>query len=268
MPTTGGLGGGDLQGRRAGNFEAARLLRGLSARCAAFTGSNPSWRAPGRRRRLGVVSRLIRMSSSRRVARRWSRGPSRRVGRDGIKVQARVAFTLHDPRRGPIVRHCYYQDKAQALEAAGGVEWPVMSQEKVETVLRASTAFNRGDCDGAVRAHGTRTSSTSDPPSAVPSRGIYRRPRRVHRGVRTDRATLGLRRLAPMSSSEFDRRGRCTSSLRARCRPRDAEAASRSSGRSGSLWTVRDGKVRRGWVLSGPRRGPRSRRAVGVGDVA
>jgi SnoaL-like domain len=58
------------------------------------------------------------------------------VGRDGLEVQARLTwlFTIRD---GAIQRACMYQERSEALEAAGLSE----SQENLEIVRRAFPAW-------------------------------------------------------------------------------------------------------------------------------
>jgi hypothetical protein len=61
------------------------------------------------------------MSSSRQVSTWWCPWTYHAVGRDGIEVQARTTwlFTLRDSR---VERVCLFQEKEEALEAAGPSE--------------------------------------------------------------------------------------------------------------------------------------------------
>ena len=70
-------------------------------------------------------------------------------GRDGIEVQARGiwVWTL---RGGSIVRACLYQDRQEALEAAGLSE-QAMSQEDIKILRAFNEAFNRRDFDDATK---------------------------------------------------------------------------------------------------------------------
>ena len=66
-------------------------------------------------------------------------------GRDGIEVIARNGLVFR-VENGQITRLRLFQERDEALEAAGLREW-AMSQENVENTRRGIDAWNRGDLD-------------------------------------------------------------------------------------------------------------------------
>jgi uncharacterized protein len=116
-----------------------------------------------------------------------------------------------------------------------------MSRENVEVVRSLYEAFDSNDTDAATRLTDPDVEWTTA--ERVPHAGTYRGRDRVRQFLEDQRAPFAEFLIEP--EEFFERGDQVVAFLRIRARPAGSDAVVEL--RIGHLWTVRDGRVLRGW---------------------